>query len=111
MNRRSLKPIQRRLGKIRLTMDSSPLQASENRIGDADTGQRDIDPEERRIPVFIIGVLLSVSGFILVAYGAKRFEDCGLKRKTWREYGWLGLGGCVLFAGFSLMFVVVPFLL
>jgi hypothetical protein len=111
MERRSLHAVKRVLGNVRLTMDGAPLQAGEDRVSDPDDSQGHIDPERRRIPVFIVGVLLSSVGFLLVAYGAKRFEDRGLKSKGWREFGWLSFGALVLLGGFSLMFIVVPWLL
>jgi len=90
-----------------LLPNRQPLATSENGIDRTDNKQSDINQHRWRIPGFLIGAALFVSGFILLGYSAKCFEDFNLKLQGLL---WLIAGGFLYVVGGSLMFVG-PFLL
>jgi len=84
-----------------------PLQASKDSIDGNSNKDANADKHRWRIPGFLTGIVLFVSGFLLIGYGAHCFEYLGLK---WRGFFWFIIGGSLYVVGGLLMFIG-PYLL
>jgi hypothetical protein len=63
-----------------LTPDNEQLPAGKESVRGSDHREGRADPKRGRIPVFVFGTLLFISGNFFIQYGAQRFENSCLIR-------------------------------
>jgi hypothetical protein len=97
-----------RSNRVQLTPGNDGVTSTDD---DESKSEAEVDPKRYRIPVFAIGVLLFSADNFLGYYCAERFENGSLKRRGWNENSlWCPSAVCI-FAGLSLMCLIVPFVL